>query len=172
MYTPCMKQFLLKLINFIPWPGLRNLLQSLFKGYMQIEKIVANPKATALITTFLQTLTIPDDAQRIQALLPLVHKSLTYKNPDGSVTLDRTIKEFSYQKALKAFQLYSVPANVKEVHRGNTCTVGFGENAELGRTDKYFISRKDDTFAEHPVPMHIFWPQNSEEPKILKFDSL
>lgn len=138
----------------------------------KVTKLMPNEKAVECINTLLKDLRIEDPILREQELLKIMHKSTWFRNTDGTITLDRNIKEFGLPKALRAIHMFDVPIKVKEVHRGNIMTVGFGEFAEKGRVDKYFICRKDDLICQHPSPILVFWPENESEPKISNFASL
>ncbi len=142
---------------------------SIQRRFSQIQKCVANPKAVELISTLITVLQIQDEKERLKALLPLVHKSLLFESPEGLV-LTRSIKEYSYRKAVSAASAYSTPVRVTEVHRGKTLTLGAGAQAERGRIDKYFIQPNQMMAA--PVPVGIFWPEGSETPFIENFGSL
>jgi len=98
----------------------------------------------------------------------LVHKSLLTSNGKD---LSSNVKNFSYKKACDNIKFYKIPAVITEVHKGNTYTVGFKETAQLGRSDKYFIAKKDGV-GGMPAPIIIFFPQDGSSPKILNMGSL
>ena len=133
-----------------------------------IEKIQADSKAVQLCENFLKACQLDDPQDRLQAVLPLLHKSMLTR--DGK-DLDRNVKEFSYKKACGAAKLYAVPVEIYEVHKGNVTTVGFRETAERGRTDKYFVSKKPGVQGR-PAPLHVFWPEDGGEPKLINVGSL
>ena len=133
-----------------------------------VEKVPPDPAGQKLCSELLAALQIEDSAQRLSAVLPLVHKSM--KTRDGK-DLDRNTKDFSYKKASGAAKLYSSPAEITEVHKGNVSTIGFKESAETGRTDKYFLAKKPGVNGR-PAPIHVFFPEGGGEPKIVNFGSL
>lgn len=144
------------------------LLITLTQALWAIEKIDPDPKASALCESFLKACQIEDPQARLAAIIPLVHKSMLTR--DGK-DLDRNTKDFSYKKACGAAKLYALPVQISEVHKGNVTTIGFKETAETGRTDKYFVAKKDGVQGR-PAPLHVFWPQNGGEPKLVNFGSL
>jgi hypothetical protein len=133
-----------------------------------VDKIPADPRATQLVNELLVALSIPDADARLQAVLPLVHKSL--KTSDGR-DLVRSIKDYSYRRACSGVAFYAIPVQIYEVHRGNVVTVGFRETAETGRRDKYFVNKKDGQ-AGRPAPIHVFVPSDGGAPTIIDFGSL
>lgn len=133
-----------------------------------IEKIEADPKGVQLCESFLKACQIADPQARLEAILPLLHKSMLTR--DGK-DLDRNVKEFSYKKACSAARLYALPVEIYEVHKGNVTTVGFKETAERGRSDKYFVSKKPGVEGR-PTPLHVFWPEDGGEPKLINIGSL
>ncbi len=144
------------------------LLLSLAGPARAIEKIPPDPKAVTLVNALLSALSLPDEAARLKAVLPLVHKSL--KTADGA-DLDANIKRFSYAKASAGAGRYAQPAVIHEVHKGNTLTVGFKETAEKGRKDKYFVKKKEGSTGM-PAPIVVFWPEGGGEPVVLDMGSL
>lgn len=137
-----------------------------------LKKILANPdpKAVSLINRFFEALTLPTDSERQKAILPLVHKSLIFNDKTGPV-LDRTIREYSYVRAVKDFDGYRFPVEITEVHQGIKTTIGVGSNAEMGRSDKYFIAKKSGIDGL-PAPIIVFFPSNGGDPSLVNFGSL
>ncbi len=133
-----------------------------------ITKIEPDQKAVQLLNEFVRALSIIDDGERLKAVLPLVHKSL--KNSNGS-DLDGNVKPYSYKKAYQNVKFYKYPVEIYEVHQGNVTTVGYGPTAERGRTDKYFINKKEGV-AGRPAPLNVFWPDGGEDPTIIYMGSL
>ena len=133
-----------------------------------IEKIEPDAKGVKLCSEFLAAISHKQEADRLKAVAPLLHKSML--TPDGK-DLDRNTKEFSYKKACQNAQFYAQPAEIFEVHKGNVVTVGFRETAERGRTDKYFVKKKEGA-AGRPAPLHVFWPENGGEPRLVNIGSL
>jgi hypothetical protein len=135
---------------------------------LAIEKIEADAKGVQLCELFLKACQIEDPKARLEAVVPLMHKSMLSK--DGK-DLDRNVKEFSYAKACGGAKFYAIPVEIYEVHKGNVTTIGFKETAERGRTDKYFVAKKAGQ-AGRPAPLHVFWPEDGGPPKLVNVGSL
>ena len=133
-----------------------------------VEKIEPDEKGVKLVGQVLTALVIEDEGERLKAVLALVHKSL--KTKDGA-DLTRTVKEFSYKKAVRAAKLYENPPAIHQVHKGRDVTIGFKETAEKGRKDKYFVKKKEGV-AGRPAPIIVFWPAGDGEPTVVDFGSL
>ncbi len=133
-----------------------------------IEKIAPDPAAAKLVNDFMNALTIADEAERLQAILPMVHDSL--KSNDKK-DLFSSVKQFSYKRAVNMIKLYKLPVELGDVHKGSVSTVGFKEAAERGRRDKYFVKKKDGVNGL-PAPIHVFIPEAGGAPKIFDFGSL
>ena len=133
-----------------------------------IKKIDPDPKIKKLVTAVMEALQIEDEEKRIQAVLPYVHKTLKSRN---GKTLTRDVIRFSFKKASQNVKFYKVPANIYEVHEGRAKTVGWKETAERGRTDKYFVNKKDDVEGR-PAPIAVFIPEKGGDPKVIGFGSL
>lgn len=133
-----------------------------------IEKIEPDPAAAKLVGEFMTALTIADEAERLQAILPMVHDSLKTKDKKD---LFSSVKQFSYKRAVDMIKLYKNPAELGEIHKGNSMTIGFKETAEKGRRDKYFVKKKDGINGL-PAPIHVFIPEGGGAPKIYDFGSL
>ena len=133
-----------------------------------VEKIEPDAKVAALVKQTLAALQLPNDAARLKALLPLVHRSL--KTADGG-DLARTVKDFSFKKASRGAGNY-LP-EITEVHKGAVSTVGFKETAQRCRRDKYFVKPKDpDGKGFRAAPIHVCVPEDGSAPTILDFGSL
>lgn len=135
---------------------------------LAIEKVSPDPRGTELCTKFLEALLIPDPDARLKAVLPLLHASM--KTSDGK-DLEPNVKGFSYKKACSGAQFYQVPAVITEVHKGRDTTIGFGPTAQAGRTDKYFVAKKDGV-AGRPAPLHVFFPADGGAPTLVNIGSL
>ena len=133
-----------------------------------IEKIKPDSKGTELVNNLVKALSIEDPDERLQAVIPLVHKSLLTSNGQD---LDRNVKDFSYKKAYNNVKFYQYPVSIYEVHKGNVLTIGFRETAERGRIDKYFINKKPGVNGR-PAPIHVFWPEDGGAPSIVNMGSL
>ena len=154
--------------NFLQASAIMGVSLALGQTVQAVEKISADPAATELCTSLLSALAKEDPKERLAAVMPLVHRSLL--NNRGN-DLDHNVKEFSYRKASGAAKLYQNPAQIVEVHKGNVTTIGFKETAERGRTDKYFVGKKEGV-AGRPAPLHVFWPEKGGAPKIVNMGSL
>lgn len=135
---------------------------------LAIEKIDPDPKGVELCEKFLRACQIEDPQARLQAVLPLLHRSLLTN--DGK-DLAPSVKDFSYKKACSGARFYALPVEIYEVHQGKVTQVGFKETAEAGRTDKYFVSKKAGV-SGRPAPLHVFWPEGGGEPRLINVGSL
>jgi hypothetical protein len=133
-----------------------------------IEKIEPDPAAAKLVGEFMNALTIADEAERLQAILPIVHDSLKTKDKKD---LFSSVKQFSYKRAVNMIKLYKNPVELGDVHKGSVSTIGFKETAETGRRDKYFVKKKEGINGL-PAPIHVFIPEGGGAPKIYDFGSL
>lgn len=133
-----------------------------------IEKIDPDPKGVKLCSDLLAALSRESEAERVQATVPLLHKSLL---SDDGKDLARQIREFSFKKAAAGAKFYAQPAEIFEVHKGLEQTIGFQNTAERGRVDKYFVKKKEGA-AGRPAPLHVFWPKDGGEPKLVNIGSL
>lgn len=138
------------------------------KAFAGIEKIEPDPKGVKLCSDFLAALSRQDEKERLQAVLPLMHKSML--TADGK-DLDPNVKRYSYRKACGNVKFHEQPAKVTEVHKGREQTVGFQKTAEKGRVDKYFVAKKSGV-AGLPAPLHVFWPNDGGDPKLVNIGSL
>jgi hypothetical protein len=128
----------------------------------------ADGAALELLNRFMNALLIKDDSERLAAVLPCVHKSLL--NNDGS-DLMQTVKEYSYQRAIRDVALYQMPVRVTQVAKGNNSAVSYGKTAEEGRTDRYFIAKRDGV-PGLPAPVHVFFPKDGGKPSVINMGSL
>jgi len=133
-----------------------------------VEKIDPDPKAVELITKFLEALSLPDEAARLKAVMPLLHVSM-YSNDKKD--LAPNVKQFSYKKACAGVVFYAIPAEITEVHKGNVQTISVGDTAERGRIDKYFVAKKAGQQGR-PAPLHVFWPESGGAPVLVNIGSL
>ena len=88
---------------------------------LAIEKIEPDPAAAKLVGEFMNALTIADEAERLQAILPLVHDSLKTKDKKD---LFSNVKQFSYKRAVNMIKLYKNPVELGNVHKGSVSTIG------------------------------------------------
>jgi len=137
-------------------------------GAEAIEKVPPQADAISLVNKFMTALRLPDEAERVRAVLPFVHKSL--KTNDGK-HLTRNVRQYSFQKASQSVHLYRSPVVVTEVHKGKSLQVGYKQTAERGRKDKYFVATKDGKVGR-PAPIHVFFPDGGGAPKVFDFGSL
>lgn len=133
-----------------------------------IEKIDPDPRAVELVNKLLAALSIEDEGARLQAVLPLVHKSL---RDSAGTDLAPMVKRYSYKKASDNVQFYQQPVQIYEVHKGRVSTVGFRDTAERGRRDKYFVMKKPGV-PGRPAPISVFIPESGAAPSIIDMGSL
>jgi hypothetical protein len=167
---PKLSTLLNYIFKFIPKTRVKGYLNTVARRTVKMALTPPDPGAVRLIDQFFSVLQIPDDAQRVQAVVPLVHKSLLFQDKTG-VTLDRNIREFSYPRAIRAMNMYQHPVHVTEVQRGQVCTIGFKDSGERGRVDKYFIA-KLPSVAGRPAPIDVFFPESGGQPSLVNFGSL
>jgi len=127
-----------------------------------------DPRAVALLNAFMQALALPDAAESARAVLPFVHRSL--KTPAGD-DLSRDLRQFGHKKAHGNAQLYAAPVHVTRVRTTGTTGLGFGETAEAGRVDDYFITKRDGVNGM-PAPVKIFFPAGGGPPLVCYMGSL
>lgn len=163
-------RFLLRtLLRHLPmakWRAFWNRIQGMVH---KVQRLTPDAQVIQLLEDFFVALEQPE-AQRLEAVLPLLHRSLHYLQADGTTVLTRSVAEFAYPKALRNLNLYKRPVAVSEVLRGQDREVGQGASAERGRVDRYFIAQKE--FSSRPVPVGIFIPADGGDPKIENFASL
>jgi hypothetical protein len=128
----------------------------------------ADSAALELLNQFMAALLIKDESERLAAVLPCVHKSLL--NNEGT-DLSPTVKDFSYKKAVMNVALYQVPVRVTLVAKGKDTAVGHGNSAESGRTDRYFVAKREGVTGL-PAPIHVFFPKDGTKPRIVNMGSL
>jgi hypothetical protein len=122
------------------------------------------PKASReVVEKLLVALQKTDAAERLAAVLPLVHKSLL---TDDGKDLKAPIKDFSFKKASQSAKLYAVPADIAEVLPGGTAPAG-----EKGMVERVFVKKKEG-MAGRPAPVLVFTPADGGPAKILDFGSL
>lgn len=132
---------------------------------LAVTKIAPDPRGVKVVNELMEALKIPDAEARMKAVVPLVHVSLL--TTDGK-HLAPNVEQFSYKKAVGSISLYPVPVTITEVHQGNVTTIGFGETAQRGRSDKYFVAKSEG----RPAPVIVFFPEDGGAPKIVNFGSL
>jgi hypothetical protein len=128
----------------------------------------ADSAALDLLNQFMNALLIKDENARLAAVLPCFHKSLL--NNEGT-DLAPTVKDYSYRRAVSEVALYQVPIRVTRVAKGNNTTVGYGQSAESGRIDRYFVAKREGVTGL-PAPIHIFFPKDGSKPKVVNVGSL
>lgn len=127
----------------------------------------AQPDAAAvtLLNNFLKALQNGDEAARLKAALPLLHRSLLSEDGNG---LEASVR-FQFKKASQNAGNYASPVNVTNVKAKGAITLGEGtDNPEKGRIEQYFIAKKGSGPA---APVTIFFPENGA-PKIYYMGSL
>lgn len=142
-------------------------LVAVFPVSSQVNKIPPDPKVVALVQKLITALAITDEKKRLEAVVPLLHKSLLTKDGKDIVTNE---KQFQYKRAGDMVKLYENPVVVTAADKGPPRTIGSGASAEKGRVDKYFIKKKPDINGM-PAPIHVFLPDQGE-PSILNMGSM
>ncbi len=128
-----------------------------------------NPAIVENLAQFMSVLRTPmNEKLRFQALLPLLHPSLIWK--------DRTdfapgVREYAYRRALKNVVFYEDPIALERVQVGQPTVIGSGPSAEEGQIDKYFLKRTLSA-GGGSEPIHVFIPASGGSPLILNFGSL
>jgi len=125
-------------------------------------------RGEALVNKLMKALSIKDEKERIKAIIPLVHKSLLNSSGDD---LNKSVKEFSFKKASAAVSLYQIPVKITRVAKGKNSGVGFGDTAEAGRSDRFFVAKRNGVVGL-PAPIVVFFPVDGGEPKIVNMGSL
>lgn len=121
--------------------------------------------AVSLLNNLLKALQSGDEAARVRAALPLLHRSLL--SSDGR-DLESSVK-FQFKKASQNAGNYAQPVDVTRVQPKGAITLGEGtDNPEKGRIEQYFIAKKGSGPA---APVTIFFPDNGA-PKIYYMGSL
>lgn len=135
---------------------------------MAVNKIAPDTRAVNLINAFLAAITQSDSESRKAAAIPHLHATLL--TPDGE-SIDPITERYDFSKAVASIHFYAVPAVITEVHEGEPRTVGFGDQAEPGRVDKYFLDKRDGVAGE-PAPLGVFWPADGGAPSLLHIGKL
>jgi hypothetical protein len=132
------------------------------------KKVAPDPKGVQVVNELLAALAQTDDKARLEAVLPVMHKSML--TSDGK-DLAPNVKNYSYKKACQNVQFYAQPAAIGEVHELSEQTVGFRETAERGIVFKYFVKKKEGV-AGMPAPIHVLFPSDGGTPKCINIGSL
>lgn len=102
-----------------------------------------------------------DEASRIRAALPFLHRSLL--SADGR-DLDPNVKRVAWKKAVANAGGLQEPMKIVRVRSKGNLTIGEGsKDVERGRVDDYFIARRDPDAL--PARVSLFFPQEGE-PKV------
>jgi hypothetical protein len=119
-------------------------------------------RGVELAGRFLQALRTDDEAARIKAALPLLHRSLLTADGDD---IDPSVKRAAWRKASANADTVALPTKVTRVRAKGNLTIGEGsDNVERGRVDDYFLARAEGN-SGLPARITIFFPQQGE-PKI------
>ncbi len=121
-----------------------------------------------LLNGVMNALLIADEDQSATAVLAYVHKSL--KDRTGTA-LTADVRQFSFKKAHQNARFYALPVQVTRVRENNGTSIGFGETAEMGRTEDHFLAKKEGEVGL-PAPMTVFIPTSGGPPKIAYLGSL
>ena len=119
----------------------------------------AEASGVELAGRFMQALRTGDEAGRIQAALPLLHRSLLTPNGDD---IDPSVKRAAWKKATANAGTVAQPVKVARVRPKGNLTIGEGsENVERGRVEDYFLARAEGN-SGLPARITIFFPQKGE----------
>lgn len=133
-----------------------------------MSELDVDPRAVALLNAFMQALAHEDAATSARAVLPFVHRSL--KTPAGD-DLSRDLRQFGHKKAQGNARLYALPVQVTRVRTTSTTGLGFGDTAEAGRVDDYFIAKREGVNGM-PAPVKVFFPEDGGPPLVSYMGSL
>lgn len=127
-----------------------------------IENPETEPHAVTLLNKFLEALKIGDEKERLQAVLPLFHRSLV--TPDGQ-GLRQQVRDYSFKAAVESVASYEVPVKITRVDRvpGNRQT-SISLDGDEGDSFRYYISRLPSLGGTGTVL--IFFPADGGMPKI------
>ena len=127
-----------------------------------------DPRAVRLLNDFMQALSVEDPGASARALLPFVHASLKSAAGDD---LSRDLLQFGHKKAHANARHYAVPVQVTRVRTTSTTGIGFGDTAEAGRVDDYFIAKRAGVNGM-PAPVKVFFPADGGAPLVSYMGSL
>ena len=135
-------------------------------GRLTITNPQTYPPAVELLNKLLNALAMPDDSQRLQAVLPLVHKSLL--RSDGLDFLPQY--RANYSSAVRGVSSYVVPVKITSVERRANSASGTLRIGEEGESIRYYIARLPKPGGTGTV--HIFFPADGTPPRIIEFGLL
>lgn len=125
------------------------------------EAAKADAAGALVIAKLVQALQIEDEAARVQACLPLLHRSLL--SEDGT-DIDLSVKKVAWKKASTNAASLETPVKVVRVRSKGNLTIGEGSrNVEQGRVDDYFLGRSNKEAL--PARLTLFFPKDGE-PKV------
>ena len=126
------------------------------------EQARTEARGVELAGRFVQALRLGDDAARVKAALPLLHRSLL--TPEGD-DIDPSVKRAAWRKASANAESVALPIKVTRVRAKGNLTIGEGsESVERGRVEDYFLARAEGN-SGLPARITIFFPQQGD-PKI------
>lgn len=123
---------------------------------------------TDLLNATMTALLIEDEAESAKAILLYVHKSL---KKAGGAELTTDVRQFSFKKAHDNAKFYAFPVQVTRARENAVTGIGFGDTAEMGRTEDHFLAKKEGQ-AGLPAPMTVFIPASGGPPKVSYLGSL
>ena len=125
------------------------------------EAVQTDAAGVRIVGKLVQALQIEGEAARVQACLPLLHRSLL--SADGT-DIDPSVKKVAWKKASANAPALEMPIRVVRVRSKGNLTIGEGsKRVERGRVDDYFLARSDKEAL--PARVTLFFPQDGE-PKI------
>ncbi len=140
---------------------------TLIEAAAPLAEAARDERAVALLNNFIKALQLPDEAARVQACLPLLHRSLL---ADDKRDIEATTKKFAWTKAVKNAANYAAPIEITRLRAKGTLTLEEGDHPERGRAEDYFIAKKAG-ISGLAASITLFFPENGA-PKILYFGSL
>lgn len=125
------------------------------------EAVKTDAAGARAMGKLVQALQIEDEAARVRACLPLLHRSLL--SADGT-DIDPSVKKVAWKKAAANASGLELPIKVVRVRSKGNLTIGEGsKRVEQGRVDDYFLARSDKELL--PARVTLFFPKDGE-PKI------
>jgi hypothetical protein len=136
-------------------------------GALAQETAPVDAAGSKLVGQLVQALREDDEAARVKAALPLLHRSLL---SDDGQDIDPSVKKVAWKKAQANVAGLEEPTQIARVRSKGNLTIGEGSRkVERGRVDDYFLARRDKDAL--PARVTIFFPQEGE-PKIYDISGL
>ena len=149
------------LLKFIPILMILILISTAF-SFGETEDLTPEPQEVEFINNYLAVLSIEDDQERLDALIPLLYARLVSEN---GTELHNNSRMF-YKRACEHVSLYLQPAEVIEVRDGIDVE---DEGYPKGHTVIYVIKKKEEG---EKGEVFVFRPEDGGELKIFSLGSL